>query len=66
MIKKLIVCDRCGSYIEEEHPDRITLGSYTEAKTDYGRNYKSYRTTRTIHLCENCKKAFDEFMMHKR
>ena len=63
MIKKIILCDRCGGEIEEEHPTRIQIQEYdySESKS-YGRYAIGYRTNQTIHLCEKCKNDFTSFL----
>ena len=63
MIKKTIICDRCGVEIEIEHPARIQVQEYdySESKS-YGRYAKGYRATHTCHLCMKCGNDLDRFM----
>ena len=63
MIKKTIICDRCGREITEDHPTRIQVQEYdySESKS-YGRYAKGYTTTRSIHLCKKCDNDFEHFI----
>lgn len=63
MIKKLILCDRCGAEIEKEHPTRIQIQEYdySESKS-YGRYAKGYTTHASLHLCVKCDNDFTRFL----
>lgn len=62
MIKRTVICDRCGAEITEDHPTRIQVQEYdySESKT-YGKSAVGYKTTSTLHLCKKCE---DEFKNH--
>lgn len=63
MIKKTIICDRCGAEITEEHPTRIQVQEYShEPSSSYGKKEKGYTTVATKHLCNTCDYCFKSFM----
>lgn len=64
MIIKKVLCDRCGDEIEEAHPPR--LAKQTWVKSEKATVANGYRKADNIHLCENCLKAFEEFMNFER
>lgn len=61
-----ITCDRCGAIIECKRPIKIVIQKpLQETYKDYfGKEHiKSfYKTTKNIHLCYDCRDAFDSFM----
>jgi hypothetical protein len=69
MLKRIVICDRCGKDIGEEHPDRITISRhYTDTYTDiFGKSHiKSvYRSSGSKHLCSECEIKFNEFWGNK-
>lgn len=63
MIKKTIICDRCGAEIAEEHPTRIQVQEYShEPSSSYGKKEKGYTTHATLHLCQKCDDEFTSFL----
>ena len=65
MLKRILICDRCGKDIEVEHPDRITISRhYTDTYKDvFDKEHKRsvYRTSQSMHLCEECEIKFNDF-----
>ena len=63
MIVTKVLCDRCRDAIDEPHPDRIQIQSYSmEPSNSYGKKAVGYKSTGTLHLCKPCRNAFDAFM----
>lgn len=69
MLKRLIICDRCGAEIAEAHPDRITMAKRVcEFYKDYRgiEHTKSiYKTEVTMHFCNECNTLFKAFLEGK-
>lgn len=64
MIKKTIICDRCGAEIPEEHPMRIQVQEFSnEPSNSYGKKAKGYVTVATNHFCDRCKNEFIRYMV---
>ena len=63
MIKKTIICDRCGGEIAEDHPTRLQVQEYdySEGKS-YGQKHKGYVTHASLHLCKKCYEEFTLFL----
>ena len=66
MTIKKIICDRCGSDINEEHPIRYNREEYKEHANPFGAKVMSYKRTKIINLCKHCQKDFTEFMKAQR
>ena len=63
MIKKTIICDRCGAEITEDHPTKMQIQDYDYSPScSYGKKAKGYTTTRSIHLCKKCNNDFEHFI----
>lgn len=66
MIKREVICDRCGKVIAAPHPDRITVSQqhYEEYTDCFGRKHKksTYKTAKTLHFCDECNKEFEAFL----
>ena len=62
----IVTCDRCGSIIKEDHPDRITIARQRfETYTTYSgeqRTKNVYKNDKPIHLCAECNVAFKKFL----
>lgn len=67
-IGKDCICNRCGSIVEEPHPDRISIYRHVERKyTDcFGKEHTAHeykvKPGSNIHLCNHCRTMFDKFM----
>lgn len=59
-----IICDRCGSAINESHPERIKIEQYNKEVSAFsGKVMRSfYKATNTLQLCEKCRKEMYEFL----
>ena len=70
MLKRTVICDRCGSIVKAEHPNRISIYKHSiEAYIDYwGKPHKKsvYKADAPIHFCEECESKFNEFMEMNR
>lgn len=65
MVINKIICDRCGCEIEGgAHQPRLVKQAWV--KPDRVTVPSGYRNSGTIHLCDDCQKAFEEFMNHER
>ena len=66
MLKRILICNRCGRDIESEHPDRISIYKHrVEEYTDYwGRSHKKsvYKAEKPMHLCRECEIKFNSFI----
>lgn len=63
MIKKTIICDRCGVEITEDHPTKIQVQEYDNSPSvSYGKKAKGYVTHATLHFCKKCDDAFTLFL----
>jgi Fe2+ or Zn2+ uptake regulation protein len=69
MLKRILICDRCGKVIESEHPDRITISRHKyETTKDYKgieHTHSVYKTSKSMHLCSECEIKFNEFWGNK-
>lgn len=61
MFVKKTVCNKCGCELGT-HPDKITLSKSVEKDGFRGQKIRTYKTTATLHLCDKCRKEFNEFM----
>lgn len=63
MIKRTVICDRCGKSIEKSHPNRISIYEHrVEEYTDYfGETHKKsvYKAKKPMHLCDECEIKFN-------
>lgn len=65
MIINKVICDRCGADVEgDAHPPRVLVQSYHISEKVCVQS--AYKTCEKIHFCEDCQKAFKEFMNYER
>lgn len=65
MVIKKTLCDRCGAEIlNDEHPPRLVQQTYVKSEKVCVQS--AYKTEGKIHFCEDCQKAFKEFMSYER
>ena len=69
MVKRTVICHRCGSIVKKEHPNRISIYKHTveEYKDYFGKPHKKsvYKADNPIHFCEECENKFNEFLENK-
>lgn len=69
MIVKIVLCNRCGKEVTEEHPDRISVAKqyYDEVTDGWGgrKMLSKYKVVKNIHFCTECNKAFEAFLRNE-
>ena len=66
MLKRTIICDRCGNIVTTEHPNRISIYRHQieEYKDYFGKPHSKsvYKADNPMHFCEECEIKFNNFM----